>query len=64
MKLEKTFSAKLQQSRSKGGWTYVAWPRSVKFLEPVAWSRLEAKSMGSPFGVRLWHWVMGHTNYL
>ena len=30
-KLNKSFSAKLQKSHD-GGWTYVVWPRSVKFF--------------------------------
>jgi len=32
MKLDKKFSAKLQRSSKKGGWTYVVWPGSVKFF--------------------------------
>jgi len=32
MKLDKKFSAKLQKSSQKGGWTYVVWPSSVKFF--------------------------------
>jgi hypothetical protein len=27
-----TFTAKLQKSPKKGGWTYVVWPGSVKFF--------------------------------
>ena len=27
-----TFTAKLQKSPKKGGWTYVVWPKSVKFF--------------------------------
>jgi len=30
--LNKSFAAKLQKSRAKGGWTYVVWPDSVKFF--------------------------------
>jgi hypothetical protein len=30
--LNKSFTAKLQKSPSKGGWTYVVWPESVKFF--------------------------------
>ena len=30
--LKKTFTAKLQKSPKKGGWTYVVWPGSVKFF--------------------------------
>jgi hypothetical protein len=32
MKLDKKFSAKLQKSSQKSGWTYVLWPSSVKFF--------------------------------
>ena len=32
MKLNKTFTAKLQKSRKKGGWTFVVWPQSAKFF--------------------------------
>ena len=31
--LNKRFSAILQKSPRKGGWTYVVWPASVKFFE-------------------------------
>jgi Domain of unknown function (DUF1905) len=30
--LNKTFKAKLQKSPTKGGWTYVVWPDSVRFF--------------------------------
>ncbi|HMF63564.1 MAG TPA: DUF1905 domain-containing protein [Edaphobacter sp.] len=30
--LNKSFTAKLQKSPNKGGWTYVIWPESVKFF--------------------------------
>jgi hypothetical protein len=30
--LNKKFKAKLQKSPTKGGWTYVVWPDSVKFF--------------------------------
>lgn len=29
MKLDEKFSATLQKSSQKGGWTYVVWPNSV-----------------------------------
>ncbi len=31
-KLNKQFTAELQKSTSKGGWTYVVWPESVDFF--------------------------------
>jgi hypothetical protein len=33
MRLNKTFTAELQKSPSKGGWTYVVWPESVEFFK-------------------------------
>ena len=30
--LDKSFAAKLQKGASKGAWTYVIWPESVKFF--------------------------------
>lgn len=32
MKLNQSFTAKLQKSPGKGGWTYVVWPGSVEFF--------------------------------
>ena len=31
-RLNKKFTASLQKSANKGGWTYVVWPDSVKFF--------------------------------
>ena len=31
--LNKSFSAKLEKSPSRGGWIYVIWPGSVKFFQ-------------------------------
>lgn len=31
-KLNKQFTAKLEKSAAKGGWTYVVWPGSVEFF--------------------------------
>ena len=30
--LNKSFTAKLQKSPNKGGWTYLVWPDSVEFF--------------------------------
>ena len=30
--LDVTFSARLEQSEAKGGWTYVVWPDSAEFF--------------------------------
>jgi hypothetical protein len=32
MKLNENFTAELQKSPSKGGWTFVKWPRSAEFF--------------------------------
>lgn len=32
MKLSQSFTAKLEKSPAKGGWTYVVWPESVQFF--------------------------------
>jgi hypothetical protein len=37
MKLDKKFSAKLQNSSPKGGWTYVVWLVPSSSLKPAAW---------------------------
>jgi len=37
MRSDKKFSAKLQGSPQKGGWTYVVWPDSAKFFGTVDW---------------------------
>jgi len=31
--IDQEFTAVLQQSSNKGGWTYVVWPRSAAFFE-------------------------------